>query len=154
MGSQQGVFSQKRECFAGGRTCNLANLTLLSKMIHGIEDRAGGVFYFSRKSLAFGRDPSPKRLCSRLFGRDPAADTVPSCPSSLAVVGRPGCPLPLAVQGVRGRPGLLAKQPCDCLVLRPSARKMSPFQRDMAFVRTYFEKTNQFRFLFFVFIIC
>lgn len=30
-------------------------------------------------------DPSPQRLCSRLFGRDPAADTVPSCPSSLAV---------------------------------------------------------------------
>ena len=50
-------------------------------------------------------DPSPQKLCSRLFGRDPAADTVPSCPSSLAVVGRPGCPGPLAVQAVRGRPG-------------------------------------------------
>ena len=73
-------------------------------------------------------DPSPQKLCSRLFGRDPAADTVPSCPSSLAVpagrrpwqsrlsvvlgsprlsvvLGSPGCPSPLTVRGVRGRPG-------------------------------------------------
>ena len=78
----------------------------------------------------------------------------PSCPSSLAVVSRPGRPSPVAVQGVRGRPGLPAKQPYDCELPGPSARKMSPFQRDMAFVRTYFGKTNQFRFLFFVFIIC
>ena len=113
-------------------------------------------------------DPSLQRLCSRLFGRDPAADTVPGCPSSLAVrgvrrpwpprpsvaLGSPGCPGPLAVRGVRGRPGLPAKQPYDCELPGPSARKMSPFQRDMAFVRTYFEKTTQFRFLFFVFIIC
>ena len=72
----------------------------------------------------------------------------------VAVVGRPGRPSPLAVRGVRGRPGLPAKQPYDFELPGPSARKMSPFQRDMAFVRTYFGKTNQFRFLFFVFIIC
>ena len=52
-------------------------------------------------------DPSPQKLCSRLFGRDPAADTVPSWPSSLAVpaVRRPWPPQPSVALGSPGCPG-------------------------------------------------
>ena len=95
MGSQQGVFSQKRECFAGGRTCNLANFTLLSKMITEEMTEPEGLSILAENPSPLAEDPSPQKLCSRLFGRDPAADTVPGRPSSLAVRGvraAPACP--------------------------------------------------------------
>ena len=63
MGSQQGVFSQKRECFAGGRTCNLANFTLLSKMIHAWQPHCYAIRTSEWTSTCL-RYQAEKRQCS------------------------------------------------------------------------------------------
>ena len=83
MGSQQGVFSQKRECFAGGRTCNLANFTLLSKMITEERTEPEGLSILAENPSPLAEIPRlwPKTPCCRDYAHDCLAEILQRIPS-------------------------------------------------------------------------
>ena len=82
-GSQQGVFSQKRECFAGGRTCNLANFTLLSKMITEERTEPEGLSILAENPSPLAEIPRlwPKTPCCRDYAHDCLAEILQRIPS-------------------------------------------------------------------------
>ena len=106
MGSQQGVFSQKRECFAGGRTCNLANFTLLSKMITEERTEPEGLSILAENPSPLAEIPRQRDYAhdclAEILQRIPSPAVRRPWQSQLSVVlGSPGRPSPLAVRGVR-----------------------------------------------------
>ena len=116
MGSQQGVFSQKRECFAGGRTCDLANFTLSKMILEARTEPGGGFLFWPKTPSPLAEDPLAAETMLTTVWPKSCSGYRPSWPSSLAVpaVRRPWPPRPSVApwqSGVSGAaPGLPAKQ--------------------------------------------
>ena len=95
--SARGIFSKKR-MFRWRKDMYPGKFYSIIQNDHGIEDRAGGVFYFGRRPLAFGRRPlAAETMLTTVWPR--------SCsgyrPQLSVVLGSPSCPSSLAVPAVR-----------------------------------------------------